>query len=123
MRKTINKRVIMRLNIPPLQNHCMSSCNFAKIMSSSFYCICSDTSARTSNPILLFLFEVNVILGFFISSLNLRFMIALFSLLFFFFNFLFSLCNSPCCRVALSCIALSNLFCSFLKLMSSLAFS
>lgn len=109
MRKDVKERIILRFNIPPLQNHCMSSCNFPKMWILLSYCIFSDTSARTSNFLLFLFFEVTPILAFFIRSLYLRLMTILVKLLFFLFNFLFFLYHSPRCRILLSWIALSNL--------------
>ena len=107
------ERVILRLNIPPLQNHCMSPSNIAKTVNFFLHCICSNTSANTSNFLLLIFFEVTTILGFLMRSLYLRLIIILFKFLFFLFNFLFFLYHRPKCSMVLSCMALSNLLCSF----------
>lgn len=72
MKRVAMERVILRLNIPSLQNHSMSLCNIAKTMNFFLYCIYSDTSANTSNLLLLLFFEVTTILGLFMTSLYLR---------------------------------------------------
>lgn len=113
VRKIVKERVILRFNIPPLQNHCMSSCNLPKMWVLLPYCIFSYTSTSTSNFLLFLFFEVTAILGLLIRSLYLRLMTDLFKTLFFLFNFLFFLYHNPRCIMVLSWIALSNLFCSF----------
>ena len=113
VRKAFKERVILRFNIPPLQNHCISSCNFQKMWVLLSYFIFPDTSANTSNFLLFLLFEVISLLGLLIRSLYLRLMTLLFSCLLFLFNFLFFLHHSPKCRMVLSWIRFSNFFCCF----------
>ena len=83
------ERTSLGLNIPPLQGFCMSPCNY------SMY---SDTSARTSKPLILIFLIVNGLLGFLMTNLNLKFVSALLNLLFFFFNLSLALCNFFICR-------------------------
>ena len=88
VKKNVKEKVILKFNIPPLQNHCKSSCNFPKMWVLPPYDICSNTSASTFNFLILFFFEVTVILGFLIRSSYLRLMNSFFKILFFLFNFL-----------------------------------
>ena len=82
-------------------------------MKTSFsYCICSNTSASTSNFLFLLFFALTAILCFFIRSLYLRLISVMLSFLFFLFSFMFFLYHNPKCSFVLSWIALSSLFCS-----------
>ena len=57
----MKESTISRLNIPPLQDYCMSSCNFIKN-----YSMCSETSVKTSN----FIFLLLLALIYFLISVN-----------------------------------------------------
>ena len=105
------ERVILRLNITPLKNHCMSPCNFKKCELISP--IASILTLLPTHPTSFSYFvALTAILGFFIRSLYLRLISVLLNFLFFLFSFLFSLYHNPRCNIVLSWMALSSLFCS-----------
>ena len=97
------RRTSLGLNIPPLQGFCMSSCN---------YSMNSETSVRTSNPLLLLFLAVKGLLGVLMTNLNLKFVSALVNFLFFFFNFSLALYNFCICRDRVEFISVFSLTCS-----------
>jgi len=99
----VEERTSLELNIAPLLGSCMSSCN---------YSMNSETSARTSNPLLLLCLEVKGLLGFLMTNLNLKFVSALLKFLFHFFNLSLALYNFFICRDRVVFISPFSLTCS-----------
>ena len=100
----MKESTILGLNIPPLLTSCMSSCT---------YSINSETSARTSFPLLLLCLEVKGLLGFLMTNLNLKLESALISFLFLFFNFSLAFSTLSICRDKVEFISVLSLTCSF----------
>ena len=82
------------------------------------YSINSEASARTSNPLLLLCLEAKDLLGFLMTSLNLKLVSALISFLFLFFNFSLAFSTLSICRDKVEFILVLSLTCSFRILFS-----
>ena len=99
----VEERIFLELNIPPLLDSCMSSCN---------YSMNSETSARTSNPLLLLCLVVKGIMGFLMTNLNLKLVSALINFFFLFFNFSLAFSTLSIYRDRVEFILVFSLTCS-----------